>query len=187
MYHTCTLNESSDQQESVSNGISAIVVLQWGRVGDHYGRKPVLLINIGGLGIAIICFGLSRTFTTLVLSKALEGLFKASRPTVKAAVAESSDESRMAFIFSLLPIMHTTGAVVGYDFYVVENAFFQLTERSALLLEEHSPIQQFNFLASLAHHSGLNFLICCPLLSQACFVYVPSLLLPRCTKRYVHF
>ncbi|KAF7979574.1 hypothetical protein HWV62_41862 [Athelia sp. TMB] len=99
--------------ESVSNITSAIVVLQWGRMGDRYGRKPVLLLNTCGLAIAILSFGLSRTFAVLVFSKVLEGLCKASKPTIKSAVAESSDEQRMAFVFSLLPLMHAGGLIVG--------------------------------------------------------------------------
>lgn len=78
---------------------------------------------MGGLAIAIVCLGLSKTFTALVLSKAIEGFFKASRPTVKAAVAESSDESRMAFVFSLLPIMHTGGAVIGLGHCIAYDVF----------------------------------------------------------------
>lgn len=40
----------------------ATAVLQWGRLSDSIGRKPVLLSGILGLMMATILFGLSRTF-----------------------------------------------------------------------------------------------------------------------------
>jgi MFS family permease len=44
-----------------------MTVLQWSRASDHVGRKPVLLLGIFGLSLSMLCFGLSRTFTGLVL------------------------------------------------------------------------------------------------------------------------
>jgi hypothetical protein len=44
-----------------------MTVLQWSRASDRVGRKPVLLLGIFGLSLSMLCFGLSRTFTTLVL------------------------------------------------------------------------------------------------------------------------
>lgn len=48
-----------------------MTVLQWSRASDHIGRKPVLLLGVFGLSISMFCFGLSRTFTGLVLRYAL--------------------------------------------------------------------------------------------------------------------
>lgn len=42
-------------------------VLQWARISDYIGRKPVLLTGMAGLCMSMICFGLSRTFLHLVL------------------------------------------------------------------------------------------------------------------------
>jgi MFS family permease len=42
-------------------------VLQWSRLSDSIGRKPVLLGGILGLMIATMLFGLSRSFWTLAL------------------------------------------------------------------------------------------------------------------------
>lgn len=41
--------------------------MQWSRLSDHVGRKPVLLIGTAGLCISMLCFGLSKTFVTLVI------------------------------------------------------------------------------------------------------------------------
>jgi MFS family permease len=45
----------------------AATVMQWSRLSDHIGRKPVLLTGLFGLVISMICFGLSRTFWALVV------------------------------------------------------------------------------------------------------------------------
>ena len=42
-------------------------IMQWARISDRIGRKPVLLTGVGGLGISMLCFGLSKTFTGLVV------------------------------------------------------------------------------------------------------------------------
>jgi MFS family permease len=43
----------------------AATVLQWSRLSDSIGRKPILLGGILGLMIATVLFGLSRSFWTL--------------------------------------------------------------------------------------------------------------------------
>ncbi|KAG5644661.1 hypothetical protein DXG03_008043 [Asterophora parasitica] len=45
----------------------ALTVLQWSRISDHVGRKPILLIGLFGTSVSMLSFGLSRTFWGLVL------------------------------------------------------------------------------------------------------------------------
>jgi len=52
----------------------AATVLQWGRISDRIGRKPVLLIGLMGSALSMLCFGLSRTFTALVISRCFCGV-----------------------------------------------------------------------------------------------------------------
>ncbi len=42
-------------------------MLQWSRLSDYVGRKPVLLCGLLGTIIASVLFGLSRSFSALVL------------------------------------------------------------------------------------------------------------------------
>jgi MFS family permease len=42
-------------------------VLQWSRLSDHIGRKPVILIGLLGTILSMLAFGLSHTFWALVL------------------------------------------------------------------------------------------------------------------------
>ena len=43
----------------------ASAVLQWSRLSDSIGRKPVLLSGTFGLAVTTVLFGLSRTFLAL--------------------------------------------------------------------------------------------------------------------------
>lgn len=45
----------------------ALTIMQWSRLSDHIGRKPVLLTGLFGLCISMVFFGLSRTFWALVV------------------------------------------------------------------------------------------------------------------------
>ena len=54
-------------QESLFFVTEALTVLQWSRVSDHIGRKPVILIGLLGTTLSMLAFGLSRTFWALVL------------------------------------------------------------------------------------------------------------------------
>lgn len=60
-------------QQSLFFFTQAFTVLHWSRLSDHVGRKPVILFGLLGLSLSMYCFGLSRTFTGLVLSRALNG------------------------------------------------------------------------------------------------------------------
>lgn len=42
-------------------------MLQWSRLSDRIGRKPVILVGLAGLCVSMFCFGLSTTFWGLVL------------------------------------------------------------------------------------------------------------------------
>ena len=48
-------------------------VLPASYAADRYGRKPVILGGIAGLGVSLIFFGMSRTFLGLVLSRCIGG------------------------------------------------------------------------------------------------------------------
>jgi len=61
------LNQNSCRQESLFYVTEAMTVLQWSRMSDHIGRKPVLLIGIFGTMLSMLSFGLSRSFLALVV------------------------------------------------------------------------------------------------------------------------
>jgi len=46
----------------------------WGRLSDRIGRKPVLLIGLGGTGLSMLIFGFSPSLPVALLARALGGL-----------------------------------------------------------------------------------------------------------------
>lgn len=101
-------------QESSGHLTTAIAVIFWGNLSDSRGRKPVLLICSAGLAVAIICFGFSKTFAALLMSRIMDSMFRA-KPIVKSALADLSnnDEPKMAQAFSLVPAIFALASTVA--------------------------------------------------------------------------
>ena len=64
-----------DFQESMFFLAEMLTVFQWGWLSDRYGRKPVLLLGPLGLSFAMLGFGLSKSFWSLVTYRCLQGVF----------------------------------------------------------------------------------------------------------------
>ncbi|KAI9443937.1 MFS general substrate transporter [Lactarius indigo] len=91
----------------------AVTVLQWSRLSDKIGRKPVLLCGLLGTVASGILFGLSRSFWALVLSRCLHGMLNGNIGVMKSMMAELTDETNMARGFSLIPVTWAVGSTVG--------------------------------------------------------------------------
>ncbi|KAJ6577498.1 major facilitator superfamily domain-containing protein [Mycena capillaripes] len=82
----------------------ALTVLQWSRVSDRIGRKPILLVGLFGSAVSMLCFGLSRTFWALVISRCLTGLLNGN-------TGDLTDSSNRAQGFAYVPLIWATGTV----------------------------------------------------------------------------
>ncbi|KAH9169222.1 MFS general substrate transporter [Lactarius sanguifluus] len=91
----------------------AVTVLQWSRLSDKVGRKPVLLCGLLGTIVSSILFGLSRSFSALVLSRCLHGMLNGNIGVMKSMMAELTDETNMARGFSLIPVTWAIGSTMG--------------------------------------------------------------------------
>ncbi|KAF8886137.1 major facilitator superfamily domain-containing protein [Infundibulicybe gibba] len=91
----------------------AIMVMQWSRLSDRVGRKPVLLLGLAGASLSILLFGLSRTFWTLVISRCLCGLLNGNIGIMKSAIGELTNPSNRAQAFSLMPVIWAAGTTSG--------------------------------------------------------------------------
>ncbi|KAI0275665.1 major facilitator superfamily domain-containing protein [Russula aff. rugulosa BPL654] len=91
----------------------AATILQWSRLSDYIGRKPVLLFGLLGTIISIILFGLSRSFWALVFSRCLNGMLNGNIGVIKSMLAELTDETNMARGFSLIPVIWALGGTIG--------------------------------------------------------------------------
>ncbi len=63
----------------------------WGRLSDHWGRRPVLLIGLAGFGATMIAFAFFETLTAVYIERALSGVFAAAViPVALASVTDST-------------------------------------------------------------------------------------------------
>ncbi|TBU27875.1 MFS general substrate transporter [Dichomitus squalens] len=99
--------------ESIFFATEALFVFQWSRLSDHIGRKPVLLIGIGGCCLSMICFGLSKTFITLVLSRSLVGMLNGNTGVMKSMMGELTDSTNIAQGFAWIPVSWSVGVTIG--------------------------------------------------------------------------
>lgn len=99
--------------ESVFFLAEMLTVFQWGWLSDRYGRKPVLLLGPLGLSCAMLGFGLSRSFWSLVTYRCLQGVFNGNIGVSKSVTAEITDASNIADAFALVPIMWSVGVTIA--------------------------------------------------------------------------
>ena len=129
MPKVCTHNLSTSPvgfSPCVKRGIS---VLQWGRLSDRVGRKPILIIGLTGLAVSILLFGLSKTFGGLIVSRSIAGFLNGNGGVLKTAMAEitTGDEYYRAVAFSYLSITWVTGSTLGaHTFRLIAVYSFQL-------------------------------------------------------------
>ncbi|KAF8348801.1 major facilitator superfamily domain-containing protein [Amanita rubescens] len=91
----------------------AATILQWGRISDRIGRKPILLVGLMGSALSMLCFGLSRTFATLVISRCLCGVLNGNAGVMKSTMSEALDATNRAQGFALLPVVWSLGTSIA--------------------------------------------------------------------------
>lgn len=99
--------------QSLFFAIQALTVLHWSRLSDHIGRKPVILTGLFGISLSMYSFGLSKTFTTVVISRCLNGALNGNIGVLKSQFASLFDSSNMAEAYAYLPLAWSTGSTIG--------------------------------------------------------------------------
>ncbi|KIK52651.1 hypothetical protein GYMLUDRAFT_251023 [Collybiopsis luxurians FD-317 M1] len=110
----------------------AMTTLHWSRISDKVGRRPVILTGLFGLSVSMYCFGLSRTFWGLVLSRCLNGALNGNIGVIKryfgyvdvmrtlrliatfiSILAEMTDTTNIAQAYAYMPVAWSSGSVLG--------------------------------------------------------------------------
>ncbi|OAX33305.1 MFS transporter [Rhizopogon vinicolor AM-OR11-026] len=100
--------------ESLFFSTQALTILYWSRTSDRIGRKPVLLVGIFGLCLSMLCFGLSRTFWALALSRCIAGALNGNIKVMKSIMmGELTDSTNIAQGVALMPMAWSIGATLG--------------------------------------------------------------------------
>lgn len=86
----------------------------WGRLSDRVGRKPVMMVGLGGYAIAMVLFGLADSLPGLFFARGLAGvLSSATLPTAMAVIADTTGESERAKGMGILGAAFGLGVIFG--------------------------------------------------------------------------
>jgi len=119
----CTFLDQSPQSPAVQQTVGLLIGLYslcevifsplWGTFADKVGRKPALLIGLGGSVIAPVMFGLGTSLPVIFAARALDGFFCGNMGVTRTYLGEIVDESNEAKGFSFLALCFSVGLFVG--------------------------------------------------------------------------
>ncbi len=84
-----------------------------GMLSDRYGRRPVLLISIFGLGIDYLFMALAPNLIWLFIGRVINGITSASFSTANAYVADITEPQDRAKAFGMMGAAFGIGFIVG--------------------------------------------------------------------------
>ncbi|KAF8607067.1 MFS general substrate transporter, partial [Ceratobasidium sp. AG-I] len=85
----------------------------WGSLSDRIGRRPVLLFGLCGVVGSTILFGLSGSFTMMLVSRTLSGVLNGNVAVIKSVLGEITDESNQGAAFVYLPLCWSLGSLIA--------------------------------------------------------------------------
>ncbi len=84
-----------------------------GKLGDRYGRRPVLLISLAGQGIGYLIFGLGGSLWVLFLGRLVGGITGGNLSTAAAYLADVSKPEERSKNFALIGTAWSLGLILG--------------------------------------------------------------------------
>ena len=84
-----------------------------GALSDRYGRRPVLLLGIFGLGIMILVPALSQSLPVILFSRILGGMFAGNIAVAQAYISDVTDKAHRAAAFGKLGACFGIGFILG--------------------------------------------------------------------------
>ena len=88
----------------------------WGKVSDHFGRRPAVILGLLISALAYVVFGLAETLWILLLSRVVQGVGGGTVGVLQAYVADASKPEDRAKGLGWLSAATSAGAVVGPAF-----------------------------------------------------------------------
>ncbi|KAG9092306.1 hypothetical protein FRC06_000159, partial [Ceratobasidium sp. 370] len=98
--------------ESVFSLTGFIMILPCGYLSDTFGRKPIILLGMGGLAVSMVSFGLSKSLLGMIASRCIGGALGASWAAIKVMTGEMTDRSNQDLAFSSLQMTFRIGQII---------------------------------------------------------------------------
>lgn len=90
----------------------------WGRLSDTYGRRRLIMLGLLGSVGSYVLFAVARSYTVLLISRILAGIFAATIGTAQAYIADVTGHAdrgkQMALIGAAFGVGFTLGPVLGW-------------------------------------------------------------------------
>ncbi|KAJ7595203.1 major facilitator superfamily multidrug-resistance, DHA1 sub-family [Mycena floridula] len=150
--------------ESIFFLAQCLCIYPWARASDRFGRKRVVLFGPVGVTLAMIGFGLSKNYWSLVVFRCLQGVFNGNIGIASTIAAEITDSTNMAQAFGFIPLMWcagiTMGPLIGGVLSSPATSWPKVFGKSALFSEYpyFLPCATSGFVAFLAFLCGILFL-----------------------------
>jgi MFS transporter, DHA1 family, tetracycline resistance protein len=84
-----------------------------GRLSDHYGRRPIIMLGLLGSSISYVIYGIAASFAVLLISRAVHGACAGTIATAQAYVADTTTESERAHGMGMIGAAFGLGFVFG--------------------------------------------------------------------------
>jgi DHA1 family tetracycline resistance protein-like MFS transporter len=84
-----------------------------GSLSDKYGRKPLLLLSIGGTFISLILLGVARSIVMVLISRFLDGITGGNITVAQSYIADSTSKEDRSKGFGLIGMAFGLGFIFG--------------------------------------------------------------------------
>lgn len=84
-----------------------------GRLSDRFGRKPLLLLSIGGTFISLLVLGFARTLPLLFVSRIVDGLTGGNVTVAQSYIADITDEKDRSKGLGIIGAAFGLGFIMG--------------------------------------------------------------------------
>src|SRR5699024_10542645 len=85
----------------------------WGRIGDKYGRKKILIMSASGLADSVLLMGFATTVWTLFLLRFMAGIFTGFIPMSQALISTQTPKNIAGKVLGTLQTGSVTGTLMG--------------------------------------------------------------------------
>lgn len=84
-----------------------------GALSDRFGRRPIILFALAGLGVHYLLLGLAPTLVFIAIARAVGGMMGASVSAASAYLADITPPERRAQSFGLIGVAFGLGFIIG--------------------------------------------------------------------------
>jgi MFS transporter, DHA1 family, tetracycline resistance protein len=95
---------------AVASFVSAPIL---GNLSDRVGRRPILMMSLGGLAVDYLLLAVARTLPLIFIGRILSGMFGGSYSTAMAAISDTTAPEDRAKAFGFVSAAFGVGFVLG--------------------------------------------------------------------------